>query len=153
MGWVSMLIIDANAAAAVFDVKNAEHSRYRPVLDYLFKGKGVLSGGGTRYLEEISKVRVALGALKQLEQAGRFRISKREAVDLEETRICALAPPPACDDQHLIALVCVSHARVIASDDRRADKFIKDRSLYPVGVRRPAIYRQASHKRLLQALR
>jgi hypothetical protein len=149
VGLVQMLIIDTNAAAAVFDVANREHARYRPVLDYLFRRNGVLSSGGTRYLSELAKVRVALAPLKQLEQAGRLRIANRAAVDAEERRICELAPMPACDDQHLIALVCVSRARIIASDDRRADKFIKDRSLYSGGVRRPAIYRQVSHKRLL----
>lgn len=144
-----MLIIDANVAAAVFDIKNINHYKYRPILDYLFRRGGVLSSGGTRYLKEISKIGVAMIPLKQLEQAGRLRISDRRAVDLEEARVSQLAPSPACDDQHLIALVCVSRARVIASDDKRADKFIKNKSLYSGGVSRPAIYRQASHKKLL----
>ena len=147
-----MLIIDANCASAVFDAKNSRHSAYRPILIFLFKERGIIVTGGTKYLLELGKVGPALAAIKELARLGQVRVSNKEAVDNEELRICAMVPPPACDDQHIIALISISGARVLASDDKRADRFIKDRNLYPNKRRRPFIYRNSVHSKILRRL-
>lgn len=147
-----MLIIDTNALAPIFDKSNVRHPDYRPVLEYLVRDRGIVAIGGSKYLAELSRLPRILAYLLELRRAGQIRDYDVREVDAEEARIANLAPPPSCDDQHLIALVSVSRARVVATDDRRADAYLRDRSLYRPGVRRPSIYRSASHLRLLRVL-
>lgn len=147
-----MLLIDSNVIAAVFDPGHARFNDYRPIYDFLYRHRGVVVSGGTKYTTELGRVASALKALKELRSAGQVRVYPSADVDAEERRIAALAPPPACDDQHIIALVCVSRARVVASDDKRADEYIKRKDLYPAGVKRPSIYRRSGHSRLLDPL-
>ena len=147
-----MLIIDTNVLSCVFDPKNARHGQYREVLSFITRNRGVLAAGGTKYLKELGAIPAILKLFNQLRSSGQVRVFSAYDVDLEERRVAALAPPPGCDDQHIIALVCVSKARVVASDDRRADRYLRDRKLYSSGVRRPSIYRSARHRRLLARL-
>lgn len=147
-----MLLIDTNVIGAVFDRNNAQHENFRPILDFIIRRRGIMVSGGTRYLGEISRIKNVVALLGELERRGQVRVQSMSAVDDEERRITLLAPPPSCDDQHLIAIISVSRARVIASNDQRADRYLKDRSLYVGGVKRPSIYRRTSHRRLLNRL-
>jgi predicted nucleic acid-binding protein len=145
-----MLIIDTNRLADVFSASPPDD--VKPIRDFIYKRKGYVVSGGSTYLAEVAKVAVAVKYLAGLERNGQLRVQKASDVDAEERRVRALAPPPGCDDQHIIALVSVSRARVVASGDRRADRFLKDAALYPSGVKRPSIYREARHYRLLKPL-
>lgn len=146
-----MLIIDANVLSCVFDPGSQQHAEYKPIRDFVLKSRGILVSGGTKYVKELAKLPAILGLFKQLESSGQVKVSPKDRVDTEAVRITQLAPAPRCDDQHLIALVEVSGARVVASNDRRADKFLKDRSLYRT-AKRPSIYRSSKHARLLRPL-
>lgn len=148
-----MLIIDANIIAALFFKDNQRFSDFEELREFILSRRGFLAFGGTKYKSEIAKISRAVQILKSLERRGQIRFHNDAEVDREEQRILQLVPIADCDDHHLIALVCVSKARVVATDDRRADPHLKNRRLYPAGVRKPAIYRKAGkHSRLLSKL-
>lgn len=146
-----MLIIDTNALSKTFDQNNLDHHNYRPVLKFI-SSRGIFCIGGTTYGKELARLPKILEHIRVLKNAGQVKVFDGSLIDQHEERIKVAAPPPGCDDQHIIAMICVSKARVVATDDSRSDKYLKDRSLYVGLARRPSIYRRVIHSRLLDKL-
>ena len=147
-----MLIIDTNCLPAVFEPGDLKHPNYSPVLNFLTRRRGIVYIGGSKFGRELARMTKYLGIIKELEKIGRVKSYPLNLVDQEEARVKGLTPT-ACDDQHIIALVSISGARVVATEDRRSDQFLKDRALYAAGRKPPAIYRSARHFRLLAPLK
>ena len=49
------IIIDTNCIANVFSPKTANHSEFKPVLEWILLGKGLMIYGGSKYREELKK--------------------------------------------------------------------------------------------------
>jgi len=143
-------VLDVNSFHYLFDTNTAGHVEFAPLLDWLYDHpRTSLVIGGTRYREELSKLRKYLGKLVELKRARKLSEISDEVVDAEERRLRLAVHRTGFDDPHIVALFCASGCLIFASHDKRADPFIKMRALYPRGQSRPSIYRCAKHASLL----
>jgi predicted nucleic acid-binding protein len=135
------IVIDTNTIVAVFDNRNNEHAKFRPVLDWIISGKGKMVIGGSKYREEVFvKIRKYNRLIKHLQSKRKIVEIPPEEVDREESRIQTLETSPDFDDAHLIALLDVSGCLLICSNDKRAYPFLKKIELYQRRTTRPKIY-------------
>lgn len=143
-------VLDANAFHCLFDKDSKEHAEYAPLRDWLYKNRRTsLVVGGTKYRTELGRLRKYLGFIAELQRNRKLSEIIDTRVDLEEERISAMVTDPDFDDAHIVALLCASGCRIFASNDKRADSFVKDRQFYARGQNRPRIYRSNQHKSLL----
>jgi len=137
------LIIDANKVA---DYLNHTHDpANRVIYDWIENKGGKLVFGG-RQLQEWGRINKAGRYVRTLLEAGRALKYATEEVDnkegeVESTGLCH------SDDPHVIALACVSGARVLYSQDRDLCDDFRNTNLVPRP--RGKIYKRAQHRRLL----
>lgn len=146
------IIIDTNVFDVFFNPSTEEQKqKYYPVSNCVSKCSGVIFYGGTTFTKEIgTKIqKKSAGFLVEAINKGKIKILPKEEVDKQEKRIKKIEPSPDFDDAHIIACAIVGKCKVICTDDSRADKFIKRKELYPEKFKRPSIYRNQSHKHLL----
>jgi hypothetical protein len=140
------IVVDANVLSAVFRRDSAAHSEYGPVLDWVMKGPGFFVYGGTKYAGELQSY---LPVFAELARQRKARAVNHALVDKHEKQVALLIHDTKCDDPHLIAMFRVSGCRLLCSDDKRADRYIKDRHNYLKRQKPPSIYRKKSHCHLL----
>lgn len=143
------LIIDACSIASVFDLSNKQHGEFKPVLNWITKGCGVIVYGGKKYKRELRDMSKYLGLLTELRKQGRVVELDDTLVDDEQKRVAAREKDNDFDDPHLIAMVVVAKCKIICTNDKRAHKFIRKKNLYPKGVCRPSIYSSSKNSNLL----
>lgn len=144
------IVIDTNVLSCVFSGTNCRHDDYRPVLDWILKGPGFAVYGGSSYFRELLGARTYLKLLVELKNRGRAKLVNKVAVDAEQALVEGIVPR-ACDDAHLIAIFRASGCRLLCSNDRRADTYVKNKRFYRKGQHPPRIYRSKTHVRLLCA--
>lgn len=145
------IVIDTNVFGSVFDPNNAQHLEYHPVNKWVTEREGFMVLGGTRYIEELRQAKWYLGVLTELSRKGRVKRVRDDIVDRDYVVVEELLKGSRCDDCHLIAVIRVSGCRLICSNDRRADQYLKNPKLYPKakGLKPPSIYRYKKHSSLL----
>lgn len=143
------IVIDMNVLPSILNAKAVDHYKYIDVYKWVFEGKGFIVFGGTHYIRELRALGSYLGIISELQRKGRTRRVIDELVDKEEVRVAKLLKGSGCDDCHLIAIIRTSGCRLICSNDKRADKYLKSRKCYLKGQRPPHIYRDKNHKHLL----
>ena len=143
-------VLDVNSFHHVFGANTTDHADFAPLLDWLYDNKRTsLVIGGTHYREELGKMHKYLDKLVELKRARKLSEVLDEVVDAEEERLKVTVHQKHFDDAHIVALFCASGCLIFASHDKRADPFIKMKTLYPKGQRRPSIYRSVKHASLL----
>jgi predicted nucleic acid-binding protein len=144
------IVIDTNAFAKVFTTTNAEHDDFKPVLDWILRGKGKLILGGTQYekIEIREKMPKYLGVLANLARAGKIHRVDTARVDSEAAKLEPFRTKDH-DDPHIVALCIVSKTKVLCTGDDRSHSFVKDKRHYPKGQRPPKIYTNKAHTDLL----
>ncbi|WP_133957308.1 hypothetical protein [Aminivibrio pyruvatiphilus] len=143
-------VLDTNSFHLLFNPKSSNHEDFKPLLKWLYNHDGTcLVIGGTRYRFEIRNMTKYLENLVELKRVRKLREISDDVVDAEETRLKGIVCCNDFDDAHIVALFCASGCLIFASQDRRADHFIKMKALYPKKHRPPRIYRNASHVALL----
>ncbi|KJU82822.1 hypothetical protein MBAV_004985 [Candidatus Magnetobacterium bavaricum] len=143
------VVIDTNTFSSVFNRNSSDHHNYKPVLDWILKGKGVIVYGGKKYKDELKE------ASKYLEIFIEFK-SKRKAlevpaedVDKHENYVNKFVKNPSFNDAHLVAIIRVSRCKIICTEDDKAIPFIKENNLYPKGCEVPKIYAYKFHEDML----
>lgn len=145
-------VLDVNSVSSFFRcAENSEGSDFEPLFRWLFENpKTSLVIGGKRYKEELSRcINKYRRHLLELKRARKLSEISDAKVDAEELRLKSLLSHRDFDDQHIVALFCVSGCLLFASKDARSDPFIKNSSFYPKGQDRPRIYRTRNHRSLL----
>lgn len=143
------IIIDTSALSSVFNRTSKVHLEFSPVFDWIIRGKGKVVYGGTKYKRELAQARRYAKLFAELRRAGRTALVDDQKVDQEQRILEETSLPQDFDDPHLVAIVIVSHCKLICSNDSTAYLFFKDKTLYPEGVERPKIYSGYSNKSLL----
>lgn len=153
------IIIDSNTFHCVFDPKNEYSSDFQPVRNWLKQEpKAKLVYGGTKYKQELSKLKKYFQYLVELRKMGRIAQIDDKLVDIEEghikkkineSEVLTKGKKKDFDDPHIIAILIVSGCRLFCSKDKRADKYLKMKTLYPKHFIRPSIYRDKNHIHLL----
>jgi hypothetical protein len=148
------MLIDTNLVAVIFNKNNERHFIYEPVLKWFIMGKAkIVIGGGRYYRNEIKEHLVSympiLAELSRLNKTHRF---PDKDVDELTVRIENLETNSDFDDPHLVALLCISKAKIFCSEDERVFKFVKDRKFYPKGQEAPKILSLKKHGASLKLL-
>jgi predicted nucleic acid-binding protein len=143
------IIIDTNCFANVFNRKSANHKEYKPVLDWIIKGKGVIVYGGSKYKNELKKAYKYLHILQLLRDIKKVHIGNSENIDRLQKEIEANRIDDDFDDPHLPAIVIDTKCRLICSEDKRSIPFVRDRALYPNGFQVPVYYTGLRNKNIL----
>lgn len=140
------IVVDACAFSRVFD---GDDPQFGPVKKWIFSGRGRMVFGGTSYIRELNRLKKYLPIVAELSRQGKVVRIKDGEVDVVEKRVKKLVKSTDFDDPHIVAIVDVSGCRLVCTLDARADRFLRDSSLYKKS-RRPSIYRSASHLHLLR---
>lgn len=146
------IVVDINALPSVFNEQCDKYSDFCHVKTWIEEGKGVLVFGGTRYKTELAKAFRYLKLIRTMKDGGRAVAIRDDAVDMLEKSIIRKTAGKDCDDQHLIALLGASRCPLFCSSDRRANKYVKDKNLYPKGMVRVKVYSSAKNANLLRPL-
>jgi len=143
------LVLDANSFPAVFRTDTVDHKQFRPVTKWIMGGPGFLVYGGTTYKNELREMSKYWSLVLELKKRGRVKEINDNVVNKHERKVKLLVGTCDCDDCHIIAIFRASGCQLLCSKDRRADKYIKKKTLYDGGQTPPAIYRSIKHVTLL----
>jgi len=144
------VVIDVNTFPDVFATVAGVENDFSPVLGWIKKEEsGRMVFGGTKYKKELSKMSKYFGVILELKKIRKVAQINDILVDKREAELKKLVNKDDFDDPHIIAILTVSGCRVFCSKDKRSDKFLKDKILYPKGHARPSIYRSKRNIRLL----
>jgi hypothetical protein len=148
------MLIDANLIAVIFNKNNERHAVYKPVLEWFVMGRAKIVIGGGRYYRNEIKERLAsympiLTELSRLNKTHRF---PDKTVDELTSHIKSIESKSDFDDPHIVALLCVSKAKIFCSEDERSFQFVKDKRFYPKGQEAPKILSLKTHDAPLELL-
>jgi predicted nucleic acid-binding protein len=146
---MKLIIIDANTWASVFSTLSSDHAQFQKVRDGIVLKKLTLAWGGSIYRSELQRCIKYLNLHNELTKGSRAKQFLDTDVDTRAVIVSAAESDPDFDDAHIIALQIVSKAPVICTKDARAHKFIKKAVLYPKKHKRPSIYSNSTHVKLL----
>jgi len=141
------VIVDTCTFSAVFNPKNKNHNKFRPIKSWILEGKGKMIYGGEKYNKELAGS-FYLSVLAQLKTARKLVKVDDAEVDKAAADLKERYPQARFDDEHLVAIATVSRCCVICTDDKRALPYITDKDLYPADMKLPKIYRSAKNASL-----
>lgn len=143
------IIIDTNCLANVFSRKSENHKEYKPVLDWIIYGKGMMVYGGSKYIAELRKIPKYLPIIRFLREVNKVIVGNPENIDRIQEEIEANTKNKNFDDPHLPAIAIDTKCRLICSEDKKSVQFVKNQNLYPKGFQKPAYYTSSKNKDLL----
>ncbi|MGA7235229.1 MAG: hypothetical protein WBY44_06105 [Bryobacteraceae bacterium] len=130
----------------VFNPRNAEHERFKPIAIWVTTGSGSVVYGGTKYLRELSKGKY-LNLFTELARVRRAVKVDTKSVDDRAMELKIRVPDEEFDDEHIVALIGLSKCCLVCTDDLRSLPYLKRKDLYPRGVKPPYIYRSLTDKK------
>jgi hypothetical protein len=148
------MLIDANLIAVIFNKDNERYAVYKPVLEWFVGGRAkIVIGGGRYYRNEIQK-RLAsyIPILTELGRLNKTHWFPDNVVAELTAHIKNMENKSDFDDPHIVALLCVSKAKIFCSEDERSFQFVKDRRFYPKGQEVPKILSLKTHNASLELL-
>lgn len=143
------IIIDANCIASVFSKSNVKHSEFKPVLEWIVCGKGLMIIGGTKYLSELRKLNKYLTIIRYLKEVGKVYNGDTKKIDDYQLTVENLRDSKDFDDPHLPAMIVNTKCRIICSEDTRSIEHVTDSKYYPKGITKPVYYTSSRNKNLL----
>ena len=144
------IVVDINTLAPVFNNKCDQHENFRPVKEWIERGRGFLVFGGTRYKKELKKAFHYLRLIRQMKESGKAIAIHDDLVDVAENNVIKMTNGTDCDDQHIIALLGTSRCPLFCSNDSRSYKYITDKSLFPKSMAKVRIYSSKANHTLLK---
>ena len=143
------IVIDINAIPSVFKCEANDHPEFRPVREWIIDGKGKMVYGGTKYKEELSKLKHYHNFIAELSRKGKIVMIDENKVDEEQQKIIQRTSNRKFNDPHLVAIIVASGCRLLCTNDKKLVPFIKDKKLYGNHASRPSIYSNSKNSRLL----
>ncbi len=146
------IVVDINCLPAMFNERNAAHTEFKPVLNWIQKGRGKLVYGGSKYKQELGRLTRCLAVVITLGKQNRTVHVPDQEVDDEQSKIDKSFFHPQFNDSHLVAIIVVSRCRLLCSLDKNSYPFIKSDQFYTgkrPPVKKPKIYSNQKHVGLL----
>ncbi len=143
------IIIDTNCLTDVFIKTNEMHPQFKPVLEWITEGNGIMVYGGTKYKKELNEVKKLAKIIKLLKDAQKVFVGNDENINKLEEKISNNVNDRRFNDPHLSAIVIDTKCRIICTADTSAIPYLKESSIYPKGMSRPKIYSKKTNKNLL----
>jgi hypothetical protein len=148
------MLIDTNLITVLFNKNNERYPVYKPVLDWLITGRAkIVLGGGKYYRKEIrERLASYMPIFRELSRLNKTHWFPDAEVDKLTLKIKEQEDNPDFDDSHIIALLCISKAKILCSEDERAFPFVKDKKFYPERQELPKILSLKAHESSLDLL-
>lgn len=143
------IIVDTCVLPKVFCTTDQGHKDFKPVLDAMQKGKCIMIYGGTKYLDEMAKLKKLFSIINKMKKCGVMKHLDDKMVDAEQRRIEQIITHPDFDDPHLPAMSIIGNCHLICTEDKRCIPHLKRRDIYLAHFRTPRFYTRVEHKRLL----
>lgn len=143
------IIIDSCTLSSVFIPTSSDYNQFKDVSEALYKGHCRMVYGGSKYIEELSRVRSVLRIVLALSKKNRVRKLDDSAVDKRQKYVERIINDPAFNDPHLPAIAFVGNCHMICSKDKECMEFVKDKRLYPTHFRVPVFYTSKKNRDLL----
>ena len=134
------MVIDANTISCVFSGSNTMHSSFLPVLRWFVYGRAKICLGGKLLSVEQKKLVSYQPLFKELGKLNKIHKIDDSLINKKEKEITDLEKDSDFDDPHIIALIIVSKAKVLCSDDSRSFKFVRRIKKYDKKSEVPKIY-------------
>lgn len=144
------IVIDINTISCVFNEGNSCHNEFKPVSQWILKGKGKIVYGGKGYMDELKKMRKCMRFISRLNSMGKAVPLNNDEVDEYCKKIKHMVKKTKFNDPHVIAMIAVSKCKVLCSKDGESFEFIQNSALYPKGVKPPKIYSKKACINLLE---
>ena len=136
-----------NTLPCVFNPKNKQYDEFKPVFDWIDKGKGRIVYGGSKYLDELREMPNYLKFLNEYKNKNKGKVIRIDdnKVDQEqqevEKKLEKINQNSDFNDTHIVAIIIVSGCRLVCSKNSKHYPFIKDRRLYPSRFKKISIYK------------
>jgi len=143
------IVIDVNRVPSVLNPKSSDHVEFQPILDWIDRRRTKIVYGGTKYTDELSKMKRYFAILTEMKRAGIIEVLDKVTVDLEQANINQRTTHKNFNDQAIVAIIIVSRCRLLCSNDTSSLTFVRARNLYPRGIEPPKIYRDRRDRRQL----
>lgn len=141
------MVIDANTIPCVFSKDNQTHSDFQPLLRWLLYGKAKMSLGGKLFTKEIMEKQSSyVPFLMELKKVNKIHFINNEQIVAKEDEIKKIETSSDFDDSHIIALLIISRAKILCSNDARLFKFVKKIRKYDSSAEAPRIYTTIKHE-------
>lgn len=141
------VVIDANVLSCVLCSSNELHEDFLPILKWILLGKAKMSLGGKLYTEEIAKKQISfLPFIKELIRLNKIHLFNNAQVESMTNEIQGKITDSDFDDPHIIALLIVSKATILCSNDCRLFKYVHMIKDLNAGSINPKIYTSKHHK-------
>ena len=134
------IVIDTDTFARVFIASNAEHREFKPVLDWIIDGPGIIVWGGNTYLNQLKAAGRFLALFTELQKVGKVHVADSGQVDSQERKVRITLPDPDFDDQHIVAILLVTGCLLVCTADKRSHKFVAHQAFFPRVQQRPRFY-------------
>ena len=134
------IVIDLNKISSVLNPQASDHHEFRPILDWIDKHNTKIVYGGSQYKRELRRARKYFAILSEMKRAGTAQEIDEDNVNRVQEEISQTVQHSSFNDQAIVAIVIVSHCRLICSSDQRSFPFLRLKSLYPKHIKRPSIY-------------
>lgn len=138
------IIVDVNVFPSVFSPSNATYAHFNQVEKHIRSGKSKLIWGGTKFTNELSNNFNTLRVISELNRQNLVVKADDISVDALESKIKKAFSDPELDDEHIVALSCVSNARLVCTRDKGLTKYLKRREFYNKGLTLPKIFNDKS---------
>jgi len=143
------IVIDTDALGRVFRATNKEHGEFKPVLDWVLDGQGVVVYGGSTYSGQLARAERYVPLLTELRRYGKVHVAQQDEVDARERVVRETLRDPQFNDQHIVAILLVTGCRLVCTADKQSHKFIANREFFPNARNRPRFYGGRKDKRVL----
>lgn len=143
------IIIDTNCFSNVFSRNSAKHNEFKPVLEWLISGNGMIVYGGQKYKGELKKASKFLKIFRLFKESGKVLIGNDFDIDILQQEIDKKNNVPEFNDTHLLAISISTKCQIICSEDTTSIKFVTDKKYSPKGFRVPVYYTSFQNKNLL----
>ncbi len=140
------VVVDTCAMHRFFDEKDVDFSA---INNWVYKGKGKIVIGGTKYRDELAKLSKITALIAELRRVNKVVIIDRKKVDDRVKALKILEPKADFDDPHIVAIVDESGCKIVCTLDGRSEKYLKRANLYNTS-KRPKIYKKASHANMIR---
>ena len=145
------IVIDTNAISSLLNPNASDHQEFQPILAWIDTHTAKIVYGGKKYKRELGKMPKYYAILVEMRRAGKVHEADDVSVDRVEQEINQTTPAHRnFNDQAIVAIVIVSHCRLICSKDRSSFPFLTSPTLYrPRHIKCPKIYRGSRNADLL----
>lgn len=155
------IVIDAELFSSITGKSDKKYKDYKPVVDWVVYGKGKVVYGGSKYAREVMRHGRFSTFIAELRRMSKTVVIDKKDVDFSHKFLERSFRGKKYNDHHILAIVVVSGCKLICSVDKGLHSLVKEcystesrKTIIngcpnPGTLRKPSIYQNGEHKKLL----